>query len=847
MIRAATLALLIAGSAHANPVASKAALDALFAMPAAAYEGVSTTAPPGFDAENADQQALIDYLAARRKEGARLDQYRMQGTLLHHSLRVSFNALTKWLLAQDADPLQRLEGEGDEAQRLDALGVAVRLGRWNWVTQLHKHPAYQKLASEELAARAWLGVQDSAQVNAMLKQQPAFPLPLASSPAGQTLLRMALCGRRLDLLERLAPATLPAPQCQGLPRPAASNADLAAWRALEARLNVPLLPFALHGVASEAELKSWLGAGLRMPWTDKTFAQASLVALPVEQLPALLRHEALWPQLPPHFWNALLRGKDWAELLKAVPPANWGEGPLYALAFGEGLDTGPRWSVLSERLRGLPDAQRQRIKPPPALLRRLPPERVPEWLAAFGAETQAELLAYWVSEVRLEQLQALWPQLKRIAPEASAGLLDALLAPIAAEPAPSTVARKSKACCGTPYNTLPKARFLLTQLPKPAPRELAMAWVPHGPGKVDESGGEGLAAWALKQGLVTIPAAARVPAPKAIRRVSAPLACQIQSSAALRRALMQMAGRMGDDAPLLQALAEPGQPICHWLSSESTSGGSMSYDEEDFFEGVRHFNPCGDGSQMLRLWDMGQGRFVDLSDTQRVPLFEVELQPGGERFWLSLESPAGRCGTGPGEAFRLGWREHRPQFEPVPENDVLQWRWQTLCSPTDISQCLGLQSESGLATSEPRDPQTVAAWADRLWAADKRMFLSAFERLDRPALGNALNEGLFPHWLEEAVKGLNASPRPLPERRSRMAWLQAQFKGHPERAQALSDESLRALAAWLPAEDWTPLLNARRCNRRWFLEDLARQPQLTAALKRRIDSALAEVCVEGSS
>lgn len=96
--------------------ATRAALDALFSMEALAPEGSALTPPPGFSPDDADEAALIAFLASQKRRGADLDAYRQLGTPLLHTIRAGLHDTARWLLANGADPrLQRARAQDCEA------------------------------------------------------------------------------------------------------------------------------------------------------------------------------------------------------------------------------------------------------------------------------------------------------------------------------------------------------------------------------------------------------------------------------------------------------------------------------------------------------------------------------------------------------------------------------------------------------------------------------------------------------------------------------------------------------------------------------------------------------------
>ena len=856
------LLLVLCSVVHAAPrpgednaiLATKASLDAFFAMPVARPDGTDQTPSPiGFDGETADQDDLIAYLAAQRQVGARLDRYRHGGTLLHHSLRVRFNTVTAWLLAHGADPLQKLD---DAAERLDALGVAVRLERWNWVSTLLRHPAYARLAPAEVAERLWAGAKGDAQLSALLRLRPAVPLPAPGTPTAQRLLVKALCSHQLPLAERLlagqgAPITLDKQGC-GQDETAITRAgplDLPAWRALEPRFSSPLLPLLLPALHSPAELQAALAGGLRQAWAEPAFARAVLSAVPGElMVPLLLSAPSprLWFAMDRRQGAVLLLNRplaEWTAVVNAVPAGLGLQALLDAAADSAApADKLARWQPLVQRINGLLPALRVVLTLPRLLLRELPPSFWVDGMAwAAEADTVPELLPAWITRAPLSEVQAAWPTLQRLAPRWTPELLAALLTPLQADPAPGRLFKAMQAI-GVDDRNLATARWLRAQGLTVKPRALLPRFMPTSDGSPGS-----LSAWALAEGLVDaagVVVADKTPSaslpPSRLQRVAALSDCRPVMSMALRRALARPVERQDlrrYDPALLQPLAAPGQAYCQWLRSESLPYGGGSWTEVSFFQGTHSFSQCSDGGLRLEPWDANAQSFVYSGLTlPEAMLVEAELQPDGERFWFALESGGSGCGTLPARAYRLLWQGPTPEFVPVRTTDPLDARWHAACAGRQVSECLGLVEG---AQSLPREPQPVSVFVDQHWAADRTAFLTAFDALDRPRLAAQQRDGLFPGWLNAAAQALSDSTRTLPERRARMAWLLAT----PVQSQALSDDSLRTLPPWLPAEDWGPILMTRRCDAdhgRYTLRALAKSA--APALKRRIAVALAMDC-----
>jgi hypothetical protein len=868
-------------------LATKAAMDAFFSLPDAAPDGVTSRgAPAGFDPATG-QPGLTQFLEVQRLRGARWDRYRYLGTLLHHSLRADFDEVTQWLLDHGADPRQRIENGA--SGELDALGVAVRMERWPFVTTLLRHPAYRRMPAAEVAARLWAGAATPSQRAGLLRLRPAVPMPAVSTAAGAGLLVEALCGADRSVVARLAaggasPVTpAPQPTCAQLETPQAQRLDLKAWLALEPHFTQPLLPYLIAVARNGADLRALLSAGFRQPWDDDKFVQAVIARVPKGLLPELLLSKSAWGAPVDRLWSQVtlhqavelwrLPRARWEALLQSATPValnqlmNAGVWAVFGREFPD------HWEPLVTRLDALTPAQRPVTAYVEQLLGEVTPaqfSRVLAWLVA--ADRVPEALPKWLYRTSAKGLELSWPALKRQAPQWADQVLAVLLVPLLAEP-PTDRLGKGMLAYGVGDDGLAKARFLRGQGLKAPPRLLAASNAPAAMQEIGAPGccGVDLARWAVRERLLLLPKGAQmapnVPAAPVMQAqasaptaavpaerlalVAAPPDCLADVSPGLRKALAgwTQAEVPGDeDAPRLeggwlQPVAAPGERHCQWMRSwiEITGGG---WTERSFFGGEQYQSHRGTIEEKLTVefWDGRQSAFAGwhkLFDS--TGLVEVELLPRGDRFWLSLDSHAN--GDRPAEAMALAWQDGRPKLDRLPQTSPLHARWQAVVDPRRASEALGLADPDGETASTdrlrgPREPRGVAAFADAHWAAEKAAFLAAFAALDRSTLARAQQAGLFAHWLDAAVIALGADEQmPLDARRARMAWLLAT----PAQANALSAEALKSLAPWLPAQDWWPITEPRRCSRA-YPPRLEVGEQASPAVVRRIAVERARDC-----
>ncbi len=87
--------------------------------------------------------------------------------------------------------------------------------------------------------------------------------------------------------------------------------------------------------------------------------------------------------------------------------------------------------------------------------------------------------------------------------------------------------------------------------------------------------------------------------------------------------------------------------------------------------------------------------------------------------------------------------------------------------------------------------------------------MQAVLTLDLPQLKAARAGGIEPQWVLLALDRVSASDLPLPDKRQRTAWLFRDAAGLSKAFGRTTDgHELKALAGWLPREDWRPVVNA---------------------------------------
>lgn len=863
---AASLALFLGLPALAAPLttsddavlATKAAMDAFFAVDGAIPRVASDDQPAPSETEDHDDLiATLDQLLAR---GARLDRFRWHGTMLHHSLRAGFSDVTHWLLAHGADPLQKITpGEGD----LDALGIAVRLHRWDMVRILLRYPAYRRLSPAEVSQRLWAGVTTDETAQALRRQKLLLP-----KPTGQDLrlLAAALQARDVAQVDRLLavqPGRLSLHQAVDARQARVAEVwPLQRWRQLDARLELPVLPWALARAGTEAEVRALLTAGLRAPWSDALFSADVARLLPASALPGLLLRPPAGMDLGP-LWAAVARERipdlkklplqDWQTYVASAPSIDVVMASLPALprrlpdgpGSPETEDQSARWLPVVERMRTVPATYRRELWAGrwrlDTVMRELPAMHMPEFVAWAAADDMLpDVLPHLVVDRQPSDYEMLWPALRQQSPALADELLPALLSRLWVDPPRS---RLADSMTGWSAGDVGLARWLVPHAPRVTPHRLRAGLVAEGSGWRDAD----LVKWGVAEGLALHPEPVAAPTPGApagaagLRVVLTPADCIAVASPALRLAFVS------DGGGWLQPVAAPHQAQCLWLKTwESVTGGGWS--DESFFDGFATHIARSTIEQTLHVerWDEVARRFVAVQEEFFTSnLVEVELMPGGERFWLGLMNDAnGRRGPG---GFKLDWQDDgKPVFKALPAGSTLDDRWRSLID-TDSGdvQIQGLMPEDAQVFG-PREPRPISRFIAEHWGDDRLRFLGAFAALDREALAAQRRAGIFASWLDEAVLALSEDEGlALEAKRRRMAWLLAT----PAYAAGLGDAAVRSLRDWLPAEDWGPILAPRRCGVYTVFSGDSEARRLTSwaqkappALRRRIEVALARDC-----
>lgn len=90
-------------------------------------------------------------------------------------------------------------------------------------------------------------------------------------------------------------------------------------------------------------------------------------------------------------------------------------------------------------------------------------------------------------------------------------------------------------------------------------------------------------------------------------------------------------------------------------------------------------------------------------------------------------------------------------------------------------------------------------FADMHWNVERKAFVNAFLDFKPEVLRAMQAEGVFPHWVTEALSAVSASKLSLAEKRRSAAWV---LRDRALLGAALESQMLASLVHWLPSEDW---------------------------------------------
>ncbi len=728
--------------------------------------------------------------------------------------------------------------------------------RWTAVFDLHADPATQDDAARELARRlAWPGGwQGGCLVDAAANRAN---LPMLAKAAGVPVARCP------DVLPTSNARDLAAGSVAGqgaltfgreASQPNAATGRFAKLAPAEltridAALSQPLLPSLAALLETPADAQKWSTLPLRRPWQDAAFTRAVVQALLRTPMKPAVRDAAL-RSLPPAALNAALDDdatlRLWVErlwsqplpqataTLAAIPDATLAHhaeaaiAGLAGLAPGEGMPqpyanrsfkaSDKLWIALLSRL---PAPVKFRSGPPILLL--APESAWPTLLARGFVPASVDVEALWAVST-LDQWRQRW------------ALLQAAVGPQAATTVMADiVAAWTKPCegggCAPQPSDLDKLQAMRAAGVHPPPTVTLSTGAAHhaDPATVRALLATRLVALAPGDAISVVVTATPPPdtAPHG-RFELTPLTCAPEPAtgmvlAALREQFLADP-RAGEPPPpqteaaapaWFQPVTEPGAKRCAWLVTGGEVASRMSFDEDDFYQGRNHFTPCGEATLHGEVWRQVDGRVVATPWDEGADGGALALQESGgaRRFVLALPFRGGTCDAGRQTALYEWVGDASTRRLVLLANDgPSRLAFDAQCNVDDPAPCFGLPSVDDAAI-QPDAPESMllqSTFAERFGAGLRQRWLDAFQAGDFTALRSPDLSAPMAEWRQAALVALTASPLPLDQKRQRIAWM---FRDKAGMAASFGPSTsqgsvLLGLVAWLPREDWRPMLAA---------------------------------------
>ena len=727
--------------------------------------------------------------------------------------------------------------------------------RWSAVFDVRSDGSLNETARELARRLAWPGDWYGGCLAAAAADRAVLPMmaKAAGSPAVRRPVefRKALEGRDLDVASNCVP---PEARFGGEPdRPGSgllatlSPAELAR---IDAHLAEPLLPALATQLETPADVQKWSTLPLRRPWQDVTFARAVVQALLRAPMPAAVRdaalHEvplaalraALDDDATLNVWFDRIRHQPLPQATASLAAIDDATLAHHADAAVTGL-AGERPHVYSR----VPYA-RQSLKAPEslwaAMLTRLPATQ--PWSPDLSILTLAPVSTwplvfargYVPTPLRLESVWRVatpdewrdqWPRLQPVVrPDAATAMVGGILA------------RWTKPCdaqeaCTPDAGDVAKLQQVLAAGVRPPPAATLSSAAAHRaePATVRALVATRLVTLAPGDAALAAPVAATPPdAPPRGRFELTPLACAPEPDTATVRAALHgafLADAAAHARPLppqiepatsnfFQPVAEPGAKSCAWLVSGGDVASRMSFDEDDFYDGRHHFTPCGEATLYGEVWRRVDGRVVAAPWGEGATGGALALQESGgsRRFVLALPFSGSTCDAGRPTAL-FEWVGDASNRRLVPRNDDGPARraLDAQCNAEDPAPCFGQPSMNDAAV-QPDTPGAMLSqdtFVERYGGVLRQRWLDAFQAGDLAALRSPDLSEPMPEWRRAGLAALTASTLPLDQKRQRIAWMFRDKAGMAASfGQSSSRDVILGLVAWLPREDWRPMLAA---------------------------------------
>jgi len=181
----------------------------------------------------------------------------------------------------------------------------------------------------------------------------------------------------------------------------------------------------------------------------------------------------------------------------------------------------------------------------------------------------------------------------------------------------------------------------------------------------------------------------------------------------------------------------------------------------------------------------------------------------GKIFYLDNGQRAGRCSGNDALPFLYEWQSKDGQWRLAANNSTeLQEALFAQCSAAGAENCKGIKWP---ADGDPYFYMLYTDFLSKFGAERRSEYLAAVMALDKEKLQKIEAGPLPASWVREAISAVSKSNLPLAEKRKRTAHL---FYDHELLGRAMEeiygDSMMESLVAWLPAEDWGPIIGLMR-------------------------------------
>lgn len=256
----------------------------------------------------------------------------------------------------------------------------------------------------------------------------------------------------------------------------------------------------------------------------------------------------------------------------------------------------------------------------------------------------------------------------------------------------------------------------------------------------------------------------------------------------------------------------PGDKQCAVLAGWQPRSEYSSGDTDNFTGPTWEGGPsCPDPKEHLVLWRRTKDGVVTLEHEIELSSLNfpapVRDNVSGRIYYLDNGERAGKCTGGMVLPFFYEWQQKSGQRRlAASQSRELEEAMFAQCSAVGVDNCKGI---SWPADGDPYFHQYYRDFLLQYGAEGRAEYLAAVMALDKDKL-QKIEAGPLPSiWVGDAITEVGKSELPLADKRKRIAHL---FYDHELLGRAMEDGSsmVESLVAWLPAEDWGPILGLMR-------------------------------------